>query len=152
MAEGFAGYREWAPSGWVPPDVGEGDPERFGAGLKRPDVWFAVACDSVGSVVGHVALALSTHEDPGPPPSATVFVWQLFVRTAWHGRGVATSLMRAAVAEAGRRGFTTMVLWTLEGAGRARRFYEREGFTFTGHTNPRSDFGLPTVQYRRTIE
>lgn len=67
------------------------------------------------------------------------------------GRGVATDLMRAAVTEAVGRGFSAMVLWTLEGAGRARRFYEREGFALTGRVNRESDFGLPTVEYRRAV-
>jgi GNAT superfamily N-acetyltransferase len=151
LSEGFESYREWAPPDWTPPQVGEGDVERFGAALARPDVWFLVACDTDGSVIGHIALALATHEDPGPPPPETVFVWQLFVRVGWHGQGVATELMHAAVAEAARRGFSAMCLWTLEGAGRARRFYEREGFALTGRVHEDSDFGLTTMQYRRDI-
>jgi GNAT superfamily N-acetyltransferase len=150
ISEGFETYRGWAPADWTPPVVGEGDPERFAGALARPDVWFLVAA-SDGVVIGHVALSLSTHEDPGPPPPDTVFVWQLFVHPAWHGHGVGTVLMRAAVSEALRRGFSRMRLWTPEGAGRARRFYEREGWTLTGRAHHRSDFGLPTVEYGRSI-
>ena len=40
-------------------------------------------------MVGHVALALVTREDPGPPPSGTIFLLQqLFVRA-----GVARNVM-----------------------------------------------------------
>ena len=148
MSEGFETYRAWAPSDWRPPVVGEGDQERFAHALARPDVWFLVA-ESDGTVIGHVALSLSTREDPGPPPPGTVFIWQLFVRPEWHGHGTATVLMRAAVSEALTRGFSHMRLWTPEGAARARRFYEREGWTLTGRVHRRSDFGLPTVEYSR---
>jgi GNAT superfamily N-acetyltransferase len=78
-----------------------------------------------------------------------VFIWQLFVRPAWHGHGTATALVRAAGAEALTRGFSHMRLWTPEGAARARRFYEREGWALTGRVHPKSDFGLPTVEYGR---
>jgi GNAT superfamily N-acetyltransferase len=150
ISEGFETYLAWAPSDWTPPVVGEGDPAWFAGALARPDVWFLVAVID-GAVIGHVAVSLSTREDPGPPPPGTVFVWELFVRPAWHGGGVATVLMRAAVTEALRRGFSHVRLWTPEGAGRARRFYEREGWTLTGHVHRRSEFGLPTVEYGRSI-
>lgn len=149
-AEGLETYRAWAPTEWTPPVVDEGDPERFAGVLARPDVWFLVAVSDRG-VIGHLALSLSTREDRGPPPPGAVFVWELFVRPAWHGHGVATKLMRAAVAEAAIRGFSHMQLWIPEGAGRARRFYEREGWTLTGRAHPRSDFGLTTLEYGRSI-
>jgi GNAT superfamily N-acetyltransferase len=150
ISEGFETYRAWAPADWTPPVVGEGDPKRFADALARPDVWFLVAV-SDGAVLGHVALSLSTREDPGPPPPGAVFVWQLFVRPAWHGHGIGTMLMRAAVTEALNRSFSLMRLWTPEGARRARRFYEREGWALTGGMHRRSDFGLATVEYGRRI-
>ena len=150
ITEGFETYRAWAPAEWTPPVVGEGDPNRFARALARPDVSFLVAM-SDGAVIGHVALSLSTREDPGPPPPGAVFIWELFVRPAWHGQGVATMLMHAGVTEAVKRGFSLMRLWTPEGAGRARRFYEREGWTLTGQGHCRSDFGLATVEYGRRI-
>ena len=64
IGEGFASYRAWAPADWTPPAVGEGDPGGFAKALANADVWFMVA-ESGGSVLGHVALALSTHEDLG---------------------------------------------------------------------------------------
>ena len=125
---------------------GEGDPQRFADALARPDVWFLVAV-SDGAVVDHVAVSLFTREDPGPPAPRAVFVWQLFVRLAWHGHGVGSMLMRAAVNEALNRSFSLMRLWTPEGARRARRFYERKGWGLTGGVHRSSDFGLATVEY-----
>jgi GNAT superfamily N-acetyltransferase len=149
IAEGFDGYRAWAPSDWTPPVPGSTEVERLAGALARADVWCLLALDG-SEVVGHVALALVTREDPGPPPSGTVFLWQLFVRSAWHGHGVAKQLMEAAAVEAATRGFSRIRLWTPQGAGRARRFYEREGWTPTGRVDRRSLFGLPTVEYGRS--
>ena len=72
---------------------------------------------------------------------------------ARHGTvaGLPWCSLRAAVAEALTRGFSHMRLWTPEGAARARRFYEREGWTLTGRVHRRSDFGLPMVEYGRDI-
>ena len=138
-----------APGGWTSPVVGEGDPERFAAVLAHPDVWFLVAV-SDGEVIGDIAPSLSTGEDPGPPPPGALFVWQLFLRPAWHGRGVATDLMRAAVAEAARRGFSRMRLWTPEGpVGRGGSMSARFGRSPV--VPPRSAFGLPTIEYGRSI-
>jgi len=81
----------------------------------------------------------------------TVYLWQLFVRPNWQGHGIATQLMQAAGTEAAERGYRGMRLWTPQGARRARRFYEREGWSVTGRTNPNSPFGLPTVEYARGV-
>jgi GNAT superfamily N-acetyltransferase len=148
IAEGFAAYRAWAPSSWQPPVLGFAEIAQFADALTRPDVWCLLALEG-DEVIGHVALSRSTREDPGPPPAGTVYVWQLFVRPRWQGRGIAKQLMQAAVTEAGERGYGDMRLWTPQGAGRARRFYEREGWTVTGRTNPNSPFGLPTIEYGR---
>ena len=81
-----------------------------------------------------------------------VNLWQLFVRPAWHGRGIANALMEAAVHEARQRGFTRMRLWTPQDQRRARRFYEREGWTLTGGVHYESPFGLPVVEYARNLD
>jgi hypothetical protein len=44
-----------------------------------------------------------------------------------------------------------MRLWTPRDAARARRFYEREGWTTTGDTRGRASVGLPVVQYARAL-
>ena len=146
IAEGFAGYRAWAPASWQPPVPGSTEIAQFADALTRRDVWCLLALEG-DEVIGHVALSRSTREDPGAPPAGTVYVWQLFVRPSWQGRGIAKQLMQAAVTEAAERGYSGMRLWTPQGASRARRFYEREGWTVTGRTNPNSPFGLPTIEY-----
>jgi GNAT superfamily N-acetyltransferase len=151
LAEAFEGYRAWAPIEWTPPLPSPSDLVRLADALARPDAWCLLALDG-DEVIGHVALALLTVEDPQPPPDGTVNLWQLFVRPAWQGHGVANQLIEAAVAEARRRGFTKMRLWTPQGAGRARRFYEREGWTPTGGVHEDSPLGLPVVEYVRLLD
>jgi predicted N-acetyltransferase YhbS len=104
IAEGFAGYRAWAPSEWHPPVPGSTEIAWLADALQQPDVWCLLALESDG-VIGHVALSRSTREDPGPLPAGVVYLWQLFVRPSWQGRGIAKQLMQAAVTEAAERGF-----------------------------------------------
>ena len=150
VAEGFASYLDWAPPGWEPPAVDEASLGRLVARLRRADVWCVLALVD-GRPAGHVALSPVTTEDPGPLPAGQVFLWQMFVREPWRGHGVASTLMARAVAEATGRGFTAMRLWTPEGAARARRFYEREGWAPTGRRHEVSPSGLPTVEYGRAL-
>ncbi len=147
---GFATYLEWAPAGWEPPAVDAASLERLAARLERPDVWCLLALVG-GQPAGHVAISPVTTEDPGPLAPSEIFLWQLFVRPPWHGSGIATALLRRATAQAARRGFAGMRLWTPRGAARARRFYEREGWTATGRAHAVSPSGLPTVEYERRL-
>jgi GNAT superfamily N-acetyltransferase len=150
VADGFASYSAWAPQGWSPPVMGRAETARLEERLAQPGVWSLIAFDGE-QVAGHVGLGPTTLEDPHPAPAGTTNVWQLFVREPWRGRGVAGALMARAVAEAACRGFETMRLWTPEGAARARRFYEREGFVLTGAAHEHTPSGLATVQYARAV-
>jgi predicted N-acetyltransferase YhbS len=152
LGEAFDGYRSWAPREWMPPvpTVAE-EVTRLADALARPDVWCLIALDGP-ELIGHVALSAFTVEDPESPAPGTINLWQLFVRPAWQGRGVAKPLMGAALEEARERGFTRIRLWTPQGAGQARRFYEREGWSQTGKVHEESPFGLPVVEYSRRLD
>jgi diamine N-acetyltransferase len=151
VADGFATYLEWAPPGWTPPPFDEASVARLAAGLAGPDIWCVMALDGAESA-GHVGLASVTTEEPAPAPAGAIYLRQMFVRGRWRGSGVAGRLMAAAVEEARRRELTRMTLWTPRGAERARRFYEREGWTLTGRSHDEgSSVGLPTVEYSRSL-
>ncbi|TMK62389.1 MAG: GNAT family N-acetyltransferase [Actinobacteria bacterium] len=68
---------------------------------------------------------------------------------AW-GTGVARRLSEAALDAMRDHGAAEAVLWVLEANGRARRFYEREGWTLTGETRV-SPLGPREVRYRRAL-
>ena len=48
------------------------------------------------------------------------------------GKGYGKALLAAAVRRLAEQGFRDVLLWVLEENRRARRFYERAGFTLTG--------------------
>jgi GNAT superfamily N-acetyltransferase len=148
MSEGFEGYRPFAPEGWQPPDP---ELDALRERLGNPDVWCLIAEEN-GLPAGHVAIVPATQHSgwPSDDPSL-IHLWQLFVRPPWWGTGLASTLHAEAVRETAARGFTAMRLYTPAGQGRARRFYEREGWVAAGPPFDDADFGMPLVEYRRAI-
>ena len=143
VAEGFDGYRAFAPPAWErPADTVE--EQRLRARFHSPDVWALVAVDDEGAQAGHVSL-LDDAEDPG----ASAYLWQLFVRPSHQGSGLAVTLHEAFLEAARERGYATARLRTPAGQARARRFYEREGWTTDGHAGLHPLLGLDLVVYRR---
>lgn len=64
-------------------------------------------------------------------------LWGMYVRERGRGRGVADELMRALFAEARAGGIEQVILTVVAGNTRARRVYERWGFSGYG-TEPRA--------------
>jgi hypothetical protein len=56
-----------------------------------------------------------------------------------------------ALHAARERGFTAIRLFTPTGQARARRFYEREGWTVNGEPFCDPGFGLQLVEYHRSL-
>lgn len=63
---------------------------------------------------------------------------------AW-GSGVGSALMTAALEALRANGFATASLWVLEDNPRARRFYEREGWT-RGGRREEEVLGIPITE------
>ena len=135
---GFDSYLAFAPAGWVPPEV---ERERAGtiAGLNDEATWALLALDA-GHPVGHVAFYPARERIAGDPPPllrqrslipGLAHLWQLFVLPDWWGQGVAPVLHDAAVGEMQARGYQRARLYTPADHGRAKRFYERRGWTAT---------------------
>jgi GNAT superfamily N-acetyltransferase len=149
VMDGLEGYREWAPSDWVPPAPTPEQRERLRANFENDDAWILMALDG-DELVGVVSMAGRTAAHADPPPAGTIYLWQMFVRPGWQGAGLAQALMDFALAEARERGYERMTLWAAAGATQARRFYEREGWTVSEHKDAES-FGLPLVRYERAV-
>ena len=66
------------------------------------------------------------------------------------GKGYGRPLLEAARDELARLGFQKVFLWVLEENHRARRFYEKAGFSFSGHClqNHIGGKALRELQYR----
>ena len=73
----------------------------------------------------------------------------LHVLPAHRGTGIAKQLLAAAIASLREAGASAPVLWVGETNGRARRFYEREGWSYDGTSEP-SSLGPIQLRYRLT--
>jgi GNAT superfamily N-acetyltransferase len=150
VAEGFASYRAFAPPGWTPP------PEpiertHIEERLPLPDAWCRLAYDG-RAPAGHVALLAATERTPDRRAiPGLAHLWMLFIREPWRGTGLAPRLLALAVEEAAARGCGAMRLHTPAAHGRARAFYEREGWTTDGVATPEPMLGLDLVEYRRPL-
>jgi GNAT superfamily N-acetyltransferase len=149
LVEGFEGYRSIGPPGWEPPDA-RAELDRLRGLLADHEVWCLIA-EEDGEPAGHVAIMPARLHPHPSSDDAMAHLWQLFVRPRWWGAGLARELHAEAVGEAGSRGFTSMRLFTPAAQARARRFYEREGWTAAGEPIDFLDFGMPVVEYRRAI-
>ena len=80
-------------------------------------------------------------------------LWALNLEPEAWGRGIATALMAAAVAQLQAAGHDEAILWVLVTNARARRFYEREGWAADGATKVDVHDGieLREVRYRRRL-
>jgi GNAT superfamily N-acetyltransferase len=80
-------------------------------------------------------------------------VWGIYVAPEVWGTGAGTELLAAGVEELQRQGFTEASLWVLEENPRARRFYEREGWTLDDARKDDEFLGVTVeeVRYRRSL-
>ena len=130
---------------------GENTPEdmaRYLVEAFTPDRQAAEITDPAGTVLlaerrgtsGDAELAGYAHLVSGPAPAAVqgpapLELKRLYVARAWHGQGVAQSLMDAALDAARARGAETLWLGVWERNPRAVAFYRKYGFSRVGeHT------------------
>jgi ribosomal protein S18 acetylase RimI-like enzyme len=79
-------------------------------------------------------------------------LYAIYVAPAHWSSGAGRALLTEAVERARSAGFVRMSLWVLEANARARRFYERAGFTATGQRLVSPELGdVAQVRYQRTI-
>jgi len=149
MVRAFELYRPFAPPGWsLAPQAVERT--RLAEQLAKPRGWCLVA-RSGGALAGHSSfVAAAAHSRPVQDPELA-HLTALFVEPSHWGTGLATVLHGAALRAAAERGFSEMRLFTPTGQARARRFYEREGWTAWGPPELDEAFGLELVEYRRRL-
>jgi GNAT superfamily N-acetyltransferase len=116
--------------------------DSFRSGIKqRSDDARVLVAERDGAIVGSATCV----RDGARCELRSLYV----VPQAW-GTGVAQRLQEAALDAMRERGATEAVLWVVEANGRARRFYEREGWTLNGETRA-SPLGPSEVRYRRSL-
>lgn len=146
VIEGFETYRAFAPRGWSAPALVD-ESAIVATTLAKPSLWCELA-DEGPRLAGHVGwLAAADSRRPADDIGLAHF-WQLFVRHDRWGSGLAGRLHAAALHAAVQRGLTSMRLYTPADHGRARRFYEREGWAVAGEPFDEEAFGMTLVEYR----
>jgi GNAT superfamily N-acetyltransferase len=79
-------------------------------------------------------------------------LYALYVHPAWWSTGTGRALMDRVLARTSGAGYPDITLWVLKGNVRARRFYERAGFSPDGASNVLDRLGgVMEVRYRRTL-
>lgn len=146
VVEGVEDYPSFAPPGWVGPSF-EYEVKYVAELLVDEDVCCLVA-ESDGEIVGQItvlpaAIAGRPVQDP-----MLGHVSNLFVRRDHWGDGLARELHRAALDAASERGFAELRLFVAAGQARARRFYEREGWSPASDPFDDPIPGLTMIEYR----
>lgn len=149
--EGLETYRTFAPAGWDPGEAADEAGrliELLGTGSAYRG-WLAEDDDGPQGLSGYLPAAEAGHTAVDDP--ALAHLRHLFVAPRAWGTGVARVLHTAVLDDARARGFTTMRLFCAAGQDRARRFYEREGWSLSGLRMDETPLGVPVVEYRRPI-
>jgi len=150
VAEAFSRYGEFAPAGWQPPNTNT-QAESLERSIVEQGFWGEAAFQDA-LLAGHAAFIPAARRWLRPELDATVaHLLHLFVIPEYWGSGLATQLTAHAISAAYARGHTSMCLFVAEGQRRARRFYEREGFTAVGEPFE-FGLGLPAIEYRRALD
>jgi GNAT superfamily N-acetyltransferase len=158
VAVGFDSYVSFAPPGWQPPLDVHARRDWEADVLADPATWALVALAD-GAPVGHVVFIPARNrsaEDPRaarqtrPLIAGLAHLWQLFVLPDWWGRGVAARLHDAAIDEMRAQGYVSARLFTPSQHARARRFYERRGWTAADEAF-NEDLALPLTEYRLVL-
>ncbi|GAB2594884.1 GNAT family N-acetyltransferase [Streptomyces capparidis] len=118
--------REWSTESAVGPRPEPGSPF-FHEPRSLPGHY--LVAEAAGRLVGYLRLVPPT---PLPSNAHVLQIQGLLVDSAARGRGVGRALLDAAYAEALRRGARRLTLRVLGHNARARRLYEKAGYTVEG--------------------
>jgi len=149
VIEGVADYPAFAPPGWSAPSL-EAELAHLQDALADDAVHCLVA-ERDGAMVGQITLLPAARAPHPVDDPRLAHISNLFVRRDHWGGGLARELHAAAVDLARDGGFTQLRLFVAEGQGRARRFYEREGWQPAGEPFDDPTPGLTMVEYRRPV-
>jgi GNAT superfamily N-acetyltransferase len=114
--------------------------------LRRQDRRGVIlVAEQAGEVIGFATAG------PSPDPEGAGELFAINLDPDHWGTGAGRVLLEAAQEELDRMGFAESVLWVLTGNARARRFYERAGWTADGTERRDEVFGVTVaeVRYRR---
>jgi ribosomal protein S18 acetylase RimI-like enzyme len=121
--------------------AGDGDPDRV------------VGYASYGPETDVLSAPWPHPRTPAGEQGRTGELYALYVHPAWWSTGTGRALMGRVLAATAAAEYESVVLWVLRDNTRARRFYERAGFTPDGATNVLETLGsVPEVRYQRAFD
>lgn len=122
---------------------------RWRDAISDPATIVLVAVDD-GAIVGFVS-AGPTHDDDAP--SRTGELYAIYLGEQAVGKGVGQAMLVHAVDEMRSAAFSRARLWVLDSNERARRFYERAGWTWDGTRSSHQIqcSNMPIVRYVRSL-
>lgn len=115
-------------------------------GMDRGGPYTLVAADR-DAIRGHITIGRSRDDQMSDDGE----VWALYVDPQYWGTGVSRALLAAGCDRLRQAGHTHAVLWVLAANLRARRFYERNGWTTDGVQQPDVFGGLSVLKVRYTV-
>jgi ribosomal protein S18 acetylase RimI-like enzyme len=105
----------------------------------------ALVADDDGRIVGLATVG------PGRDENAEGELYAIYVEPKAWGTAAGPALIRAGVGALRERGYRDAILWVLEDNPRARRFYEREGWSVDGGRREGEHLGVATTEVRYRI-
>lgn len=145
LEAGFISYKTWAAFEWEPPSRVEmllGMMQRF----QHDGSWSFIGFAD-HEPAGHVTSRPEVDEQEAPKVGVARLT-HLFLRRDYWGSGLADLLYLRMLDSMVERGYSSAVLWTPTGAGRARAFYARHGWQPTGGIESADNgLGLELMEY-----
>jgi GNAT superfamily N-acetyltransferase len=108
--------------------------ERVRAHLRDPGSWFLLATDGPAAVGMASAEALWGEDGAGSVTPGSCFLGYLFVVPERWGEGIGGAILDAVLAQAKRRHYSHIHLWTHDDNERSHRLYRSRGFSPTGRS------------------
>jgi GNAT superfamily N-acetyltransferase len=119
------GYRGLLPDAYLAGLRAEDRASRYTFASSDPDQPATLVAMVDGAIRGFT----TTHPAHDTGVAGKGELAALYVDPDWWGRGIGQVLLRAARGRLVEQGFTSAILWVLDGNERARRFYAADGWT-----------------------
>ena len=147
----WSAYRDIVPDGFLGSITLESRITRWRRALSKLELpaTDTVVAVSAGSILG--VCSSGPRREPASTDAGEIYA--LHVRPELRRSGLGKMLLDDALQRFSTRGFLGAVLWVLRDNATARRFYEAQGWSFTGEdqVEDRSGFAIPEVRYAITI-
>lgn len=111
--------------------------------------WPVYVVDEAGSVMGFCSIAPAN--DPDLDSHVVAQLMAIYLDPGACHKGYGRQLCEQAMAEAVRRGCTSMALWVLEANAGARAFYEKLGFAADGERKIDPAYESAELRYRKRL-